>query len=247
MRDHRERSVRHAPSREILERLRREIGGREGGHARFGEEPVRLGCAALDGVLPWGGLPRHALHEVTGTAATGFAAALAVRALDRGGHLVWCTPDARARRWGEPYAPGLAALGLDHRRLLLVRCPDEGEMFRAMEEALRCPAVHCALGEFEHLDLRSSRRLQLAAEKGGGIGLLLGPRMFDPAPIAALTRFRAEPFLLPRGRAFAVDLWRVRGGSPWSRVVQWDAQTLSFTVVAGSSDRTDATGRTAAG
>ncbi|HFD15163.1 MAG TPA: hypothetical protein ENJ38_02530 [Rhodospirillales bacterium] len=239
--------ARRVPDREILVRLRREIAIRDGSRAAFAEEPLRTGCTPLDERLPQGGLARRALHEVAGPAATGFAVALAVRALAGGGWCVWCTPDARARERGDPYPPGLAALGLDHRRLLLVRCPDRRSLLWAMEEALRCPAVACVLGDGEGVDLRASRRLQLAAERGGGLGLLLGTGMPDPAPLAAATRLRVDPFFLPGKRAFLVDLWRVRGGAPWNGVVAWDGRTLSFALAAGLRDRTDATDRAAAG
>ncbi len=243
----RERAPRRIPDREILARLRRRLALLEGEPAGPAGEPLSTGCAVFDGNLPRGGLSRRALHEVTGPAATGFALGLAIRALDRGGRLVWCVPDARAREWGAPYPPGLAARGLDHRRLLLVRCPDRRELLRAMEEALRCPAVACVLGECRSLELRDSRRLQLAVERGGGIALLLGGEIPDPAPLAAQTRFRAVPVFHPGRRLFRLDLWRVRGGSPWSGMVEWHERTLSFAVVAGVPDRTDAAGRAAAG
>ena len=59
-------------------------------------EAVSPGVAALDGALPWGGLPRGALHEVAGggvvggDAAEGFSAALAARLIDGRGPALWC-------------------------------------------------------------------------------------------------------------------------------------------------------------
>ncbi len=239
--------ARPAPDREILARLRRRIGLLERGRGRSPGETLPTGCRTLDGVLPGGGFSRRALHEVTGPAATAFAAALALRALAGGGRLLWCLTDAGARRRGTPYLPGLVGLGLDHRRLLLVRCPDERELLRTMEEALRCPAVACVLGECERLGPTADRRLQLAAERGGGIALLLGGVRPDPVPLAAATRVRAAPFFLPGRRIFRLDLWRVRGGTPWRGMVEWDERTRAFAVAAGIPDRTVAPGRAATG
>lgn len=64
------------------------------------------------------------------------------------------------------------------------------------------------------------RRLQLAAETGGGLGLLLRPDIADLAPSAAMTRWRIGP--LPAAQAEAglddpgwqLELLRARGGTP---------------------------------
>ena len=176
----------------------------EGGGVDFGRAVARLG-QPLDAALPWGGLPYRALHEVGGLAATSAVAGFASRFLARGGALVWCRNARVTAELGELYGPGLARFGLGPERLIVVRCSDEGEVLWSFEEALRCRGVACAVAEVDRLDLLASRRLQLAVEAGGGAGLVLRPEV-DPAPNAALTRWRAEPMA-------AVDgiFWRPRG------------------------------------
>lgn len=218
----------------VLEELRARVRAIEGGGVDFGREVAALGDG-LDDALPWRGLPCRALHEVSGLAATSAVAAFASRFLARGGALVWCRNAAVAAELGELYGPGLARFGLVPERLVIVRCGDESEVLWAFEEALRCPGVACAVAEIGDLDLLASRRLQLAAETGGGAGLVLRPEP-DPLPNAALTRWRAEPLPAADGIFWRLILWRARGGAPGVRTVRWDEQTLSFAPAARMAD-----------
>ena len=217
-----------------LDGLRAQVRAIEGGGTELGREVARLG-GPLDRTLPWRGLPYRSLHEVAGEAAGGFAAALAGRFAARGGVVVWCQTEATERRTGALYGPGLRRFGLDWRRVVLVRAQDEREVLWAMEEALRSPAVACAVAELAHVDLLTSRRLQLAAESGRGAGIAVRAGAVDPAPNAALTRWRADPAACG-GRTGAdrlgwrLMLWRCRGGVPGNLTVTWDEQTLAFAV-----------------
>ena len=100
-------------------------------------------------------------------------------------------------------------------------------MLWSFEEALRCRGVACAVAEIDRLDLLASRRLQLAVEAGGGVGLVLRPEP-DPAPNAALTRWRAEPVAAVDGIFWRLILWRAKGGAPGVWPVRWDERALSF-------------------
>jgi protein ImuA len=193
---------------------------------------VSSGIAAIDRVLPQGGLARGALHEILGSSgdeedgalAAGFAAAVIGR-LDPVGTVLWCLPRA------DLYGPGLFACGLDPGRLVLVRTRRDTEILWAMEEGLRTPAVAAVVGEAGVLSPVASRRLQLAAERSGIIAFLLRRwRDADTAarertlPSAAATRWRisvlpsqslggAPGVGQPRWR---VELLRCRGGRPGS-------------------------------
>ena len=57
----------------------------------------------------------------------------------------------------------------------MVRATRPADLLWAMEEGLRTPGIGAVLGEIRQLDLTASRRLQLAAESGGGVGLVLSP------------------------------------------------------------------------
>ncbi|MFC7544403.1 ImuA family protein [Siccirubricoccus deserti] len=127
----------------------------------------------------------------------------------------------------DTWPPGLARFGLSPADLVLVQAPRALDGLWAMEEALRCPGVAGALLATDALDLTAARRLQVAAEAGGAIGLLLRPDDEAASAAAALTRWRVGA---PAGAGSAHDLgdplWRLellrcRGGRPQRWQVTW--------------------------
>jgi protein ImuA len=188
-----------------------------------------LGLAALDRVLPGGGLRRGALHELHGAqqpgAAQGFAVGLLGRLMAAAGYAAWIGPRS------DLFAPGLAALGLAPERLIVVRARGATALW-ALEEALRSPGLVAALAEVERIDLTASRRLQLAAEAKGVTALLLlrPPRAAGAVAgaSAAATRWRitALPGRAGAGRALGPPAWRVelfrcRGGRTGVWQIGW--------------------------
>ena len=183
----------------------------------------------LDAHLPWNGLPLAGLHEVLSAepgAAMGFAALLMARAQAAlpGRSVLWIAPEPDA------YPPGLARLGLSAASLILVRAPRPADALWAAEEGLRCPAIGAVLTFGDVPDLTAARRLQLAAETGGGIGLLLRPDDASPGPTSALTRWRLSATPSPQAGphhlgepAWEIALLRARGGRPGAWVGEWDA------------------------
>ena len=76
--------------------------------------------------------------------------------------------------------------------LILVEAVSRGELLWAADQALRAAGGFCVIIDMpDTLSLKESRRLQLAAEQGGGIGLLLlrGPASTS----AAQTRWECQP------------------------------------------------------
>ncbi|MEO1092215.1 MAG: hypothetical protein AAFX81_16430 [Pseudomonadota bacterium] len=226
--------------------------------ARLQSTPDRSGVAAvatsgapaIDDHLPGGGLRLGALHEVTGRGATGFATACAGRIAEvRPGLVVWCQHRRRVHDEGRLYGPGLGAFGLDGARLLVVDAEDDGEGLWVLEEALRSTAVAVAVGEIDALDLFHTRRLQLAAEAGGGAGILLRPATPALLPSAAVTRWQVMPHTTAElgPPAWTAELWRVKGAVPARFEVSFDEQTLRFAVVATLADRSFPAGRQARG
>jgi hypothetical protein len=94
---------------------------------------------------------------------------------------------------GECYPPGLAGLGVPLERLTVVRPGSVRDGLWVCEQALRCPGVGVVFGEFAKLDDRAYRRLQLAAEVGGSVGMLLRPPSARGAPAWADVRLQATP------------------------------------------------------
>ncbi|HEX9836325.1 MAG TPA: hypothetical protein VGB90_05680 [Alphaproteobacteria bacterium] len=205
----------------------------EGAQGLAAGQGVALGLPLLDRHLPWGGLPRGALHEVlAGDAgsATLFAVALAARLAGSEGDILWCIR-AGALDAGLPCPAGLAAIGLDPARLVLVTARNDADALWAMEEGLRSRAVAAVIGEAVEASLTATRRLALAAEANGA-AFLLRPDAGDPPPSAAATRWRIAaapaapdtglPPALSRveGR-FRAELFRCRGGAPGAWLMGW--------------------------
>jgi protein ImuA len=113
-------------------------------------------------------------------AAAAFAFALALRCarLRPEAGIVWIAEDMVAREIGLPYGRGLQAAGLELGRLVLARTRRPRDTLWAMEEALRAgPAAVVAESWAcgSAYGLTASRRLVLAARRGGSAGLLLLP------------------------------------------------------------------------
>ncbi|MXY38649.1 MAG: hypothetical protein F4027_06440 [Rhodospirillaceae bacterium] len=140
-------------------------------HAALSAAPgeiVPLGLPAIDAALPWGGLPRGAVHEILcgdpgDGAPTAFLLALIGRqkAAGHAGPVLW----ASCRR--DLFAPALPVYGCDPADFLFVRCRSGEEVLWAMEDGLRCPALAAVAGDVGAPDFSATRRLQLAAGRGG--------------------------------------------------------------------------------
>jgi hypothetical protein len=64
-------------------------------------------------------------------------------------------------------------LGVDLRALIVVRVRQYADQIWALDQALRCPAVAAVWAPLAEVDERDFRRLQLATEEGGSLGLLV--------------------------------------------------------------------------
>lgn len=211
-----------------------ETGGAGGGTA------LPFGVPAIDRRLPGGGLPRIGVHEVIGAPGqgAGFAAALAGRLARRtggegGGTVLWIT------RQPELYGPGLAAFGLAPERLVVVHAGHETDVLWALEEGLRTRGLAAVIGELHALDLTAGRRLQLAAEAGGGTGIVLRPADTMGGAGAACSRWRVQAAPSSCGwTCWRLALERCRGGvEPAHWIVEWNDATGDFALAAPAVDR----------
>jgi protein ImuA len=183
-----------------------------------GARTLPLGIAAIDAALG-GGLARGALHEIAApseahlAAATGFALGLSSsRSRDkpgpdgRGNRIVWIAEDMALAESGAPYGPGLDGFGLAPERLLTVAVARVHDLLWAMEEALRCRAVHAVIGELRRgvIDSVTLRRLSLAAAENGALALLLrGAPSSDASTAATRWIVGASPSVIPGRREAA--------------------------------------------
>jgi protein ImuA len=144
---------------------------------------------AMDALLPGGTMAAGAMHEVlsaTDTPAFLLPALLAKAALNFG-RIVWCDFDRQ-------FNPAAAAgLGLPTDRLLVLRPHRKADELWAIAETLRCKGVGACVAPAARLTRVQVRQLQLAAERGGGIGILLRPAAAISWPYAAATRWLVKP------------------------------------------------------
>ncbi len=199
-----------------------------------------LGVPGIDGRLPGGlglGLPHEVAPEAVGdeAAALGFVLALVARRLASGSGeaLLVLAPG-----YPLPYGHGLAGLGLDPGRLLILEAGSEADVFRALEAALQSRTLRAVAGLVsEGLPLIAGRRLQRVG--GDALLLVLRPPGAD-RPNGAATRWRiaAAPALRDRfGRAYGprweARLDRCRNGRTGTWIVEWDPAAHRFGLAEG--------------
>ncbi len=114
--------------------------------------------------------------------------------------IVWSDP----RR--ELYPPALATLGIDLNHLILLRPKSEADELWAIAECLRSSAVAVTIASPQRLSQIEARRLQLAAERGGGVGLLLRHTGRTSTHYAAATRWLISP---ARGER-TIQRWKIQ-------------------------------------
>jgi hypothetical protein len=174
------------------------------------------GKSSLDARLPGGGWPTASLIEVllddTGLGEVQlFLPALVAcqrRIMEDGigdaPWIIWIAPPH------EPYAPALAQQGIELGRLLVVRPKTATEALWAAEQALSSGVCAAVLLWLKGTDDRWLRRLKLAAEAGGSLGVIFRPERH---------RFESSPanlrLLMTQGEHEAcLDLLKVQGGRP---------------------------------
>jgi hypothetical protein len=161
---------------QLINGLRRQLGRWEAASAAEDTTVFSCGAAAVDRLLPGGGLRHGMLVEwlagasgaVGGGAAT-LGLLSAREACREGGALV--VIDRRQTF----YPPAAAAWGINLDRMIVVHPQNARDELWAMVQALRSPAVAAMFATIDRLDSRSFRRLQLAAQAGQTLGVLMRP------------------------------------------------------------------------
>jgi cell division inhibitor SulA/protein ImuA len=178
-------------------------------------EPAALptGFAPLDDVLPGGGWPGNALTEVLlareGIGELRVTLPALARLAQTGRDIVWIAPPH------QPYAPALAASGIELSRLALVRCHDAREALWAFEQALRAPECGAAFAWLACADERSLRRLAVAAREGRTWGVLWRRPGVGARTVAAALRLALDA----QDSRLAVRVLKRRGGEVASPVL----------------------------
>jgi protein ImuA len=223
---------------DIVAELRRKLARMEG---LTDESQTRLpfGLPVLDARLPQNGLAFGAVHEIAPAedsdlpAAFGFLLALLAR-MPGEAPLLLVLSAKKFTRCGAPHGHGLAELGLDPSRLILVETGNDTEALWATEEAVRArgpAAVATVFGG--KLDLKSSQRL-LHAARDAELPLLILRTGGESIPTAT-TRWRigAAPGKRDRFGMISRERWHVtlercRNGQPGNWMLEYDHATHRF-------------------
>src|SRR5262245_47524214 len=140
---------------------------------RAGASVIPSGFPGLDAGLTGGGWPAGTLTEILpahegigelrllGPALAGLSR--------RGSRLAWIAPPHL------PYAPALAAAGIDAAKLVVVRTASRKETLWAAEQALASNACGAVLAWLDDAKYAELRRLQIAAEGGRAPAFLFRP------------------------------------------------------------------------
>jgi len=155
---------------------------------------VSTGLHAIDSLTPDGGFAQGAIHELLSDQEPARSFALFLTCNFSGtGAIVWSDPDS------EIYPPAIQASGIPLNRLYLLRPAGRQDLIWSISECLSCKGVAVTVAVIDRLSRIEARRLQLSAERGGGIGLLLRPMLRSaggfaaPSIYAAATRWLVAP------------------------------------------------------
>ena len=193
-----------------------------------------------------GGLAKGRAHLVTGGlldgAVAGFLLAVLGRLLEGGAPQapVVCCGSPRGLA-GQLYGPGLAQLGFDPARLVLVCESHPLRGLAAAEEALACRGVGAVIADYGMLASRpdmwqkAARRLQLAAEQGGTTAFVTAVSA-SPAGFETGWHLAAAPMAGSGWQpGWSVALRHIRGGQPWSGLLSWHPHSHRFTEIKPAS------------
>lgn len=179
---------------------------------RFDERSrLSTGLAALDGLLPDQGLEPGWLVEWLSPVEGCGAAVLALQgvkpALRQGA--VWAVVDDR----GEFHPPAAQGWGISLERVLWLRPGSVADTAWTIEQCLRCPAVGVTWFQADPLPDRVLQRWKIAAEAGGGLGVLFRPAKAARYASWADVRWLVQPRSMAAlgGRQIRVELLSCRG------------------------------------
>jgi len=187
--------------------------------ARVAEPSLPTGFPGLDAEFPGGGWPTGRLTEILpahegigelrllGSALAGLSAA--------GKRLAWIAPPHL------PYAPALAAAGIELARLIIVRTRTAQEALWAIEQALASHALGAVLAWPGAVGYPQLRRLQLAAEGSRALAVLFRPGKAAAESSPAALRIA----LASAAGGLAVHILK-RRGAPLARPVLLPATLL---------------------
>jgi hypothetical protein len=204
---------------------------------KLSEKIVPTGIEALDRLLPDAGFRVGTLVEWLAEAGSGDQLALLAAAPALVDDRLLFVIDGEATF----YPPAAAALGIDLGRLILVRPRKKArstttvakkeasneETLWALEQTLQSRGVAVTFCRLERMNARVFRRLQLAVERGGGVGFLIRAPSARSDPSWSDVRLSVEAVpekfspgkISLSGRRWRVEVLRCRRGAAGQRSI----------------------------
>lgn len=231
-----------ASLRKTVERLEMSGVGRAEDQAAWPR--TALGAAGVDAALK-GGLALGALHEVfagegeQSAAATGFTLGLVRRVTQDRRFVLWVRQDFSAQESGDLAMEGFAQLGLDPRRVVVVRAPNAETVLRIASDGVACNALGAVVaeiqGETKAFDLVASRKLSLAASTSRVTALMLRLGAVPQASTAETRWIVRSAHSPPVARwqgwgapVFDAELARNRHGMTGRWIMEWTSDEYLF-------------------
>ena len=157
----------------------------------LGNRFLPTGIAELDQLLPGSGLRCGTLVEWyetdKGSGALTMALQIARSVCGTEGTLIMIDPDQ------ELYPLAMSQLGIDLARTIFIHPETPLQTLWALEQSLRCPGATVTICRLSDLNSQTFRRLQLAAEKGGTLAMILRSDRFEKSPSWSETRLCITP------------------------------------------------------
>ncbi len=186
---------------------------RQAGHGDSGQaETLASGYPELDQQLVGGGWQPGNLVELlyaeTGCGELRLLLPLLARLSRNDRWLIWVDPPHI------PYAPALAAAGIDTGKILMVHTRNRQDRLWTLEQALKSGASSAVLGWLPASPGKAIRRLQVAAAESGSLGFLFRPQHCRQQSSCAPYRLCLEP----RSAGVGVSLLKRKQG--WAMPTQ---------------------------
>ena len=193
---------------------------------------VASGHTVLDAQLPGGGWPEGAMCEILQAHGEYNEWRLLLPALKRA--VLASTMPSPLVLVGAPhvpFGPGLAAQGLDARRLVQVLASAPGERLWAAEQALRCAAVRAVLAWLPQAQADQLRRLQMAAHANSKLLFVMRPTQVRTESSPAVLRLLLAS--QPQSDALLLHILK-RRGRPLEQPLTLPAHTARLSVLLAS-------------
>ena len=164
-------AVLRSPAAEKLQQLAKSIHAIETAKWTKVNSAISTGSPVLDAALPGGGYHPGSVVEwvshAPGDGGLTLALLAAKAAMGEHKHAVIVDPQQQF------YPPAAKALGVAVERLIVLHPSNTADAMWSFDQSLRCPALAAVIAWQDKINDINARRLQLAAEQGCTLGLLL--------------------------------------------------------------------------